>query len=163
MRHGWSGARIPVGAGDFSRVQDVSDWLWGQPTLLLMSTEIIILRRSGWGVKLSTDIRLLQTLRRSGDKYFLLLYAFVVWTGKPLPFDLHFLMVCYSDIGLVLVNQNCSPTTISTLGNLSSCYSIMKTFISALGDLTALTFPLTLLRWQSKSSACERVTFQSRY
>jgi len=55
-------------------------------------------------------------------------------------------MVCYSDIGLVLVNQNCSPTTISTLGNLSSYYSIMKTFISALGDLTALTFPLTLLR-----------------
>jgi len=78
MRHGWSGARIPVGAGDLSRVQDVSDWLWGQPTLLLMSTEIIILRRSGWGVKLSTDIRLLQTLRMSGDKYFLLLYAFVV-------------------------------------------------------------------------------------
>ena len=56
----------------------------------------------------------------SGDKYFLLLYAFMVWTRKPLPFDLHFLKVCYCDIGIVLVIQNHSPITSSTLHNLSS-------------------------------------------
>lgn len=117
-RHGWSGPRIPVGA-DLSLVQDVSDWLWGQPSLLLMSTEII-LGRCGRGVKLSTDIRLLQRLRMSGDKYFLLLYAFMVWTGKPVTFDLHFLKVCYSDIGLVLFIRNHLPIIISTLHNLSS-------------------------------------------
>jgi len=71
-------------------------------------------------VKVDLHLVLRLRLRMSGDKYFLLLYAFMVWTGKPVTFDVLFLKVCYPDIGLVLFIRNHLPIIISTLHNLSS-------------------------------------------
>ena len=78
----WSGVRIPIGARNFSLLQNFQTSSGTHGASYSMGSMAITQDKSGQVVTLTTDLNLVPGLRMSGVIPLLPLNAFMAWTGK---------------------------------------------------------------------------------
>jgi len=85
-RAGRSGVRILVGARDFALIQKLPDPVWGSNSFLFSGYRGSFLGTKRPRREVTIHSQLLPRLIISGVSLLLLLYAFIAWTEKTLPF-----------------------------------------------------------------------------
>ena len=90
LRDGRSGVRIPVGARDFSFLQNVRIGCVPPPSpppAIQLASGFFPRGKAAGGGTLTTHLHLAPTLRMSRTVRLLPLYAFLAWTGKAFSLD----------------------------------------------------------------------------
>ena len=100
VRAGRPGAQIPVGAGDFYLLQNDHTGSGAHPASCSVGIGVLSQQKSGRGVKLTTDPRLVPRLGMSRAMPLFSQCPFMMWTGKTRCVRARVLVGRYSIVGV---------------------------------------------------------------